>query len=187
MNIAKYPWLMRPWNFEENVLLHLPKPVLSLTACSGCSWYFILITTSLPSPSSLQTAPYTTPHTPSNLWSLFSSIIVCIYVFVYSYIFPNVSCWVHIMLLACIFTVFLISILIFTNKWSSHPSEKLLVAADEDYYRKLELTRMQRTTDHEVSSSNGYNYKMTPQLRFRKHRRQTGRNSVRARRPGCLL
>lgn len=43
-----------------------------------------------------------------------------------------------------------------TDKCSSHLwSKKLLFGAEIDHYRKLQLVKIQRTTDHRVLSSNG--------------------------------
>jgi hypothetical protein len=57
-----------------------------------------------PSLLSLQTLSYNLPYSPTNSWHLFSLIVIsCIYEHAYTYIFLNITCSVHIILLMNVF------------------------------------------------------------------------------------
>lgn len=67
-------------------------------------WDCHLITLFLFFPSSLQILPHTLSSSPSNVWPLFSLIIIVYtYAFVHTYIhiLINITSWIHILLLQC--------------------------------------------------------------------------------------
>lgn len=64
-----------------------------------CFIFEILITTFNVTLFSLQTLPHDSPCSPSNPWPLFHWLLL--HVFLHTYIFLDITCWVHIMLLVC--------------------------------------------------------------------------------------